>query len=341
MQMGHIDTRNIMYVPKDVQPYISQYIISKDDIYISVAGTLGLVGKIPETLDGANLTENANRLTEIECDRDYLMYYMMSPIIQNVIANERTVGAQPKLALQRIRDFDIALPTKEFEQTAIATALSDMDSLISALDKKIEKKKAIKQGLMLQLLTGKKRLPGFTDKWINKELQDILKYTQPTDYIVKSADYIESGTPVLTAGKSFILGYTSEKNGIFNNIPTILFDDFLTCSRYVDFDFKVKSSAVKMLSLKDNKCNLYFVYCKMQQIGYEAADHQRHWISIYSKIKIEIPPTLAEQTAIASILSDCDKEISSLEAKRDKYKEMKQGMMQQLLTGNIRLVQNI
>ena len=145
MNMGYLNLSNIMYVPENVQPMISKYIISKNDIYISVAGTLGLVGKIPEELDGANLTENANRITEIQCNRDYLMYYMMSPLIQNVIEAERTIGAQPKLALQRIRDFYIVLPGDNREQTAIATALSDVDSLISALTKKIEKKKAIKQ----------------------------------------------------------------------------------------------------------------------------------------------------------------------------------------------------
>ena len=76
MNMGYLNLSDIMYVPENVQPMISKYIISKNDIYISVAGTLGLVGKIPEGLDGANLTENANRITEIQCNRDYLMYYI-------------------------------------------------------------------------------------------------------------------------------------------------------------------------------------------------------------------------------------------------------------------------
>lgn len=156
----------------------------------SDAGTLGLVGKIPEELDGANLTENANRITEIQCNRDYLMYYMMSPLIQNVIEAERTIGAQPKLPLQRIRDFYIVLPGDNREQTAIAAALSDADSLISALTKKIEKKKAIKQGLMQQLLTGKKRLPGFNDKWKSMLLGDIAEVKDGTHQTPK---YVKSG----------------------------------------------------------------------------------------------------------------------------------------------------
>lgn len=376
MQMGHIDSRNIMYVPKDVQPYISQYIISKDDIYISVAGTLGLVGKIPETLDGANLTENANRLTEIECDRDYLMYYMMSPIIQNVIANERTVGAQPKLALQRIRDFDIALPTNKFEQTAIATALSDIDSLISALDKKMEKKKAIKQGLMQQLLTGKKRLPGFSKvntlkdgipvdwKVVNLKKKCTLKARIGWQGLTKK-EYLKSGKYILVTGTDFDEGgkinwkscvfvsqnrYEQDPN-IQIKINDILITKDGTIGK-VAFVYNMPcpttlNSGIFVVRSKNNE-ELDQRYLSMIFSSFIFDDFLKALVAgstinhLYQKdfigFNFPIPPTLAEQTAIATILSDCDKEISSLEAKRDKYKEMKQGMMQQLLTGNIRLI---
>jgi type I restriction enzyme S subunit len=157
MDNGGISLNDIKYVPLDVFPSIKNYRIYKDDIYISVAGTLGLVGRIPVFLDGANLTENANRLTNIKCDISYLLFVLKSDLIQNKIEAERTLGAQPKLALIRIRNFEIPFPPKE-EQTRIATILSDMDAELSVLERKLEKYKKVKLGMMQELLTGKTRL---------------------------------------------------------------------------------------------------------------------------------------------------------------------------------------
>src|SRR3546814_7630509 len=109
-------------------------------------------------------------------------------------------------------------------------------------------------------------------------------YLQPTPYLVESTDYNNKyKTPVLTAGKSFILGYTNEDKGIFkNNLPVIIFDDFTTASQFVDFPFKVKSSAMKILIAKKN-ADIKFSYESMQLIKYEVGVHQRHWISIFSR----------------------------------------------------------
>jgi len=155
---GEVFLGNIKYVPESVYPAIKNYRIFKGDIFISVAGTLGIVGRIPDALDGANLTENADRLTNINCDRDYLLFVLISSLIQNTIESERTLGAQPKLALTRIRKFQIPLPPTKTEQTRIATILADMDSEISALETKLAKYKQVKQGMMQNLLTGKIRL---------------------------------------------------------------------------------------------------------------------------------------------------------------------------------------
>ncbi|HOI83711.1 MAG TPA: restriction endonuclease subunit S, partial [Campylobacterales bacterium] len=154
MFYGGVKVENIMFVPDDVYPAIKNYRIFKDEIFISVAGTLGIVGKIPDILDGANLTENANKLANILCNRDYLLYFMMSSSIQGRIEAERTLGAQPKLALTRIRKFQIILPTSH-EQEAIAEVLSDADALIEATERLIAKKRLIKQGAMQHLITPK------------------------------------------------------------------------------------------------------------------------------------------------------------------------------------------
>ena len=229
------------------------------------------------------------------------------------------------------------VPQNKDEQQAIAEALSDIDGLIATLDKKIAKKRLIKQGAMQQLLTGKKRLPGFSDPWVEKKLGEILDYEQPQPYLVVSTDYVDSGFPVLTAGKSLILGYTTEQFGIYNKLPVIIFDDFTTDSKYISYPFKVKSSAMKMLTLKNNDYDLRLVYELMQQIDFPLKDHQRYWISEYSQLTISLPKDREEQTAIAEILTDMDKEIDDLEAQRDKYHLLKSGMMQKLLTGQIRL----
>lgn len=174
------------------------------------------------------------------------------------------------------------------------------------------------------------RFPGFTGEWEVKKLGEILDYEQPTPYLVSSESYKEEGTPVLTAGKTFILGYTNETSGIYNKIPTIIFDDFTTESKYVTFPFKAKSSAMKMLSLKDKADSLYFAHTLMMLNQKTIGDHKRHWISETSQIKILIPPTKAEQQKIADCLSSLDEEIAAEAQKADALKDHKKGLMQQL-----------
>lgn len=236
----------------------------------------------------------------------------------------------------------IIIPKNHQEQKVIATALSDVDELITNLDKLITKKKALKQGAMQQLLTppheGGKRLEGFTGDWVEKKMGECLKYEQPTKYIVKNADYEgQSQTPVLTAGKTFLLGFTDEKEGIYSDLPVIIFDDFTTSKQYVDFEFKVKSSAMKMLKAT-SETDINFIYSTMNMINFSLGDdHKRRWIAEYSKITIFVPE-IQEQKAISEILSDMDLEIEQLESKKAKCQNVKQGMMQELLTGKTRLI---
>ena len=173
--------------------------------------------------------------------------------------------------------------------------------------------------------------------WTERRLGELLDYEQPTKYLVKSTEYEESGTtPVLTAGKSFILGYTSESEGLYDKGPTILFDDFTTGTQWVDFPFKVKSSACKMLTTRDSGVSLRFIYELMKTISYVPADHMRHWIGIASQWTVAVPPAV-EQRAIAEALSDAGALVESLDALIAKKRDMKQAAMQQLLTGRTRL----
>lgn len=141
--------------------------------------------------------------------------------------------------------------------------------------------------------------------WVVTNLETILEYEQPTNYIVHSTDYSPSyETPVLTAGKSFILGNTNETDNIFTDLPVIIFDDFTTESKFVDFPFKVKSSAMKILHINRDLVLSKYAYYLMQAIDIDHDNHQRYWISTYSQEIIGLPP-LVEQKRIIDELEYC------------------------------------
>ncbi|ENI2388071.1 restriction endonuclease subunit S [Escherichia coli] len=228
------------------------------------------------------------------------------------------------------------------EQKKIAQILSTWDKAISVTEKLLTNSQQQKKALMQQLLTGKKRLLDerggrYGGEWHRAELGAVLDYMQPTPYLVDSTDYNDSySIPVLTAGKSFILGYTNEEHGIYHApLPAIIFDDFTTDSKFVDFEFKAKSSAMKILTAKKGVSAKY-IFEAMQMLKFKIGGHQRHWISIYSNLVIPIPDA-KEQQKIAAVLSAADAEISTLEKKLACLKDEKKALMQQLLTGKRRV----
>ena len=149
--------------------------------------------------------------------------------------------------------------------------------------------------------------------WAVCRLEDIIDYEQPTQYIVESTDYSdEYKTPVLTAGKSFILGYTSETIGIYNKLPTIIFDDFTTDSRFVDFPFKVKSSAMKILQVNE-QINIHYVAYFMGITRLVGDTHKRYWISEYSKILMPLPP-INEQNRIVQAIHEIEEHLQIITA---------------------------
>ena len=160
-----------------------------------------------------------------------------------------------------------------------------------------------------------------------KTLDSLVSYVQPGPYIVSSTEYdAHYSTPVLTAGQSFILGYTNEEEGIYNassQKPVIIFDDFTTSFHWVDFDFKVKSSALKILKIKDKQeADFRYIYMAMKTIHFIPTNHMRHWISLYSKFEIPFPP-LNIQKEIVSILDS----FTSLIDKMKQEAEMRKKQM--------------
>ena len=157
-------------------------------------------------------------------------------------------------------------------------------------------------------------------------IDDVLKYEQPTKYIVQTENYNNNfKTPVLTAGKSFVLGYTNEEVGVFEDVPVLIFDDFTTAFHYVDFPFKVKSSAMKILKSVKEKADLKYLYYKMQTISIDKDLHKRYWISKYSQIQITLPD-LSTQQKIAAILDKADALRQYNKQLIEKYDALKQSL---------------
>ena len=170
--------------------------------------------------------------------------------------------------------------------------------------------------------------------WEQRKLGDVFKYEQPQTYIVENTEYDDKNKiPVLTAGQSFILGYTDEHFGIKEaneRNPVIIFDDFTTSSHYVDFPFKVKSSAIKLLTLSTSKDNVYCAYNVLKNISYLPVSHERHWISTFTKFDILLPKSVDEQELIGEYFKLLDNLITLHQRKLDRLKNIKKSMLDKM-----------
>lgn len=270
----------------------------------------------------------------------FLAYFFQTIVWQNQVKSVANYGARHdriNITDNTFFSLKILLPPLD-EQEKIAEILSTWDEAINLTINLIENKKQFKKALMQNLLTAKIRFPEFKDEWKFIKLSDLLDYEQPTQYLVSNENYDDSfDIPVLTAGKTFILGYTNETKNIFlDNLPVIIFDDFTTATQFVNFPFKVKSSAIKILKQKDKLVNIKLIYEIMQMINFVADDHKRYWISEFQDIDIKLP-NLNEQQKIAEVLTACDDEINLLNLKLENLKKQKQGLMQKLLSGKVRI----
>lgn len=272
-------------------------------------------------------------------DLDYLVYLFKSKRGKYLLelASPGGAGRNKTLGQGEFAELQIALPPFK-EQQKIANILTTYDEAIIKQEELIKEKEQLKKGLMQKLLNGKIRFDGFDEDWKFVKLGDLLDYLQPTQYLVSDTNYSdEYQTPVLTAGKTFILGYTNETDGIFeDNLPVIIFDDFTTATQFVDFPFKAKSSAMKILKPKDKSVNVKLVYEIMQMINFVADDHKRYWISEYQELEIKLP-SKNEQLKISKFLNTINNEISLLKNELEELNLQKKALMQKLLTGQVRV----
>ena len=272
-----------------------------------------------------------NLICKKDVDNEFL-YYALFPLRNKML--ELAIGTTfleiSKSALQSI---EVIIPADIIEQTAIAGALSDVDSLISSLQKLIEKKKAIKQGAMQELLTGKKRLPGFYREWRIVQIGETLNIGHGQSQ--KTVENRFGKYPILATGGC--IGYA---NDFLWDKPSVLIGRKGTIDKpqYADYPFWTIDTLfyTKIFDGYDAKF-IYYKFCMIDWQQYnEASGVPSLNATTIENLQI-IVPEKDEQQAIAQLLSDIDSEIEQLEKKLVKYQQIKQGMMQELLTGRIRL----
>ena len=330
------------------------------DVLFSGTGTIGQTALVKEEPINWGIKEGIYAITpdSHKLDSVFLIYYLHTTkaiALYSSMSSGSTISSVP---MTKFINLPISLPSLS-EQKRIALALSNIDALISELGKLIEKKRAIKQGAMQQLFTGKQRLRGFSEPWVEKKLGEICEFQNGYTPSKAVNSFWENGTipwfrmeDIRTNGRILsdaIQHITEEavKGSLFpaNSIimsttatigeHALLIVDSLANQRFTNLTFRKSLTQAVDVMWFYHYCFILGEWCKMNinEGGLASVN-----MIDFSNVMIPLP-SVKEQSAIASVLTSMDNEISALEAKREKYSSIKQGMMQQLLTGKIRLVE--
>lgn len=362
--------------------------VSAGELVYSIRASVGSVHRVPFELDGANLTQGTARIAPNKnIDAEFLLRALRSRPCQNWV-NFRTKGTTYKeITLATLRQVPVPLPPTKAEQQAIAAALGDVDALIAALDRLIAKKRDIKQGMMQELLTGNRRLPGFEcgkgykqtevglipEDWQCTTVGQLVRdgiLEKPLDgnhgnIHPKREDFVSSGIPFVMANNirsghvdlincAFIRREQADslQKG-FSRSGDVLLTHKATIGNTavvgeVPFEYIMLTPQVTYYRVADkSRLNNFYLRHFFDSSSFQNAlismsgGGTRAYIGITRQLMLPVvlPPTITEQEAIACVLSDMDSEIAALEAHREKTRALKEGMMQELLTGRIRLVQ--
>jgi type I restriction enzyme S subunit len=307
------------------------------DVLISIKGTIGRVGIVPNGFQGNISRELARlRIREGSCP-EYIAHQLEAGATQERIMRSVVGTTRLEFSIATLRKFPLPVPPTLPEQRAIATALSDVDGLLGGLDRLIAKKRDLKQAAMQQLLTGQTRLPGFHGEWEVKRLGDVVQIKK--GQLITSSTLKQGDVPVIAGGKQPAYFHSSANR--FGRTVTISASG--ASAGYVAlYAEPIFASDCSTISESESYCLDFVFYqllCKQQTI-YKAqtGGAQPH---IHAKdlnpILFSFPPH-PEQTAIASVLSEMDGELAVLEQRREKTRALKQAMMQELLTGRTRLL---
>ena len=337
--------------------------IHKDDVLTVHTGYVGISCVVPEKYEGALTFTTLITTTKRDAlSPNYLSMYLNSNMGMNEVALLQAGGGRNNLNVNDFVNLRIPLPPTTAEQERIAEALSSIDCLISSLGEQIEKKRLIKQGVMQQLLTGKTRLNGFTGEWLKRHIWEVTiwdkkfngveEYKQPE---TRKYPYVlakellsmqdNKGNVVLLSTGSYCGWTTEERAGRFlceGEVVTIPWGGVAivkyTKGRFVTADNRLATS--NNVQLLSNKFLYLALLIRTDTLNsfYRGASIKHPSMEDVLNLEIAFPPTIEEQNSIANILTSMDDEIAALEQKRDKYIAIKSGMMQQLLTGKIRLI---
>ena len=326
------------FISKDLyESFKSKYNYpKKGDILLSAAGTIGRT----VVFNGEPSYFQDSNIVWIENDEHLLSNALLYYIYKNLSWVTES-GTIPRIYNSIVKSIKFCIPVDKSEQIRIATALSNIDALILELGRLIEKKRAIKQGTMQELLTGKKRLKGFSEPWVEKKLGDISdirtgkrngdeqKDNGLYPFFVRSQTVYRIDT-YSYEGEAIIIPGEGGIGKIFH---------------YINGKFDFHQRVYKISDFPVDICVKFIYYYMIHFFGNYAlqntvkatVDSLR--LPTFQSFVMTIPPCFREQSAIASVFTSIDNEISALEAKKAKYEQIKQGMMQQLLTGKIRLVE--
>lgn len=344
--VSDIDFANCKKISADDYKKLSKKVKNlKGDIILARYATIGTVSYVDVDIDFivsyscVTIKPDTSKLFGL-----FLYYYFKSSIFKLEVKNKVNANIQDNVGIGDLVKMKIPLPPTLEEQKAIATTLSDVDALITNLEKLITKKKAIKQGAMQQLLTpphkGGKRLKGFTGEWVEKSLGDMTNIKTGSK---NNQDKVKDGTFPF-----FVRSQTVEKiNSYSYDCEAILIPGeggIGSIYHYIDGKFEVHQRVYVISDFKENILGK-FIYLKMLYGFYNHAmtnsvkatvDSLR--LPTFLEFIIDMPQTIEEQKAITQILFDLDLDLKQLETKKAKYQDIKQGMMQELLTGKTRLV---
>ena len=231
-------------------------------------------------------------------------------------------GGQGNLSADIVKGISFFFPTLK-EQEKIANLVSLLDERIATQNKIIDKLQSLIKGIRNDVFGKLRKSVGF-----NAMISDVLSYEQPQPYIVENTEYTAEGIPVLTANKAFVLGYTSETNGIYDKGDCIIFDDFTLDCKYVDFPYKIKSSAIKILTAK-NKELLRYTFEFLKYLDLSTEEHKRHYIAETQNQEFILPTEQINKT-IAHIFSTLSVRMETAVKQRNVFEKQKQYLLRQM-----------
>ena len=343
---GRLDWTDTRRLSEKQAMSFGSYLLQPDDIVIGMDRTFtrsgSKISRVRTTDCPCLLVQRVGKFVPRKCSPRFLWALLSSEKIQASFQLEQKGMDIPHLSRTEILSPLIPFPTTIAEQEAIAEALSDADALIEALEQLITKKRQVKQGAMQELLTGKRRLPGFTKKWEAKRLGDIFEVTAGGDFDpTQASDTQDEHFPYPiysnTLTNKGLYGFCSYNNHQAGSI-TVTARGTLGNANYRDHDFTAIGRVIVLKPTQplDGLFISEFINNRIEFV-IESTGVPQLTAPQISKYEI-LFPEFPEQTAIAEILSDIDAEIAALEAKLAKARQVKQGMMQELLTGRVRLV---